>query len=162
RRRDFTHEIASGHRRGLAGEINEVVGVASADAAVLGAMVAQMAGESSCVDPANCDDVLSREIVSQGLLTAVVGNDRAGVTNDKSCCHRGGGGALRILCVDSSVPDVRRGHRHDLRLEGGISEDFLVASHASGEDDLPGRLAIGTKAETWEKGAVGESKGGWL
>ena len=61
---------------------------------------------------------------------------------------------FRVLVVDAGVPDVRRGHRHDLPGVRRVGQRLLVAGHPGVEDHLAERLAARAEALAAQRRAV--------
>src|SRR5690606_21989571 len=126
-------------------------------AAVLRAVVSDVAREGPCVEIADGDDGVSAQVRGQVLLRTPVRDEGARVA-DHEARYVGGLAALRVLTVDARVADMGRGHRHDLTGVGGIRQDLLVAGHACREHDFAGALPVGSETPTLEHGSVGEGE----
>ena len=132
------------------------VGLDRGDAAVLGAVVSQVAGERARVDPLEADDPVRLQIVVEGRGGAEVRGDRRGLLHDEPVHPRPP--RLDVLRVDAVVADEGIGHHHDLPSIGRVGEDLLVARHCGVEDDLAGGLADGAEGLAAEHAAVAQDE----
>jgi hypothetical protein len=136
------------------------VGLTGHDGAVLGALLAQDAGQLAGVDAGDGDDVAFLQVVRQRLLAAEVRQQARQVLDDQA-----GGVDLRgfdVFTVDARVADVRIGQGDDLAAVAGVGQDFLVAGHRGVEHHLTGGVACGADGKTLEDRPVCEREDGGI
>ena len=103
-------------------------------AAVLGALFPEDAGQSPGIDVGNGDDAALAQVVGEPLLISVVAGHQRQVAN-----HQPGGpdvGGLLVLGVGAGIADMRIGQGDNLARIGGVGQDLLVAGHGGVEHHL--------------------------
>ncbi len=118
-----------------------------------------MPGQRAGVHALDADDAVLDQVLVQGALAAPVAWTAGGVAD-----HVAGGphaGGFRILGVHAGVADVREGLHDDLVRVGRVSQGFLVAGHAGGEDCFTQGGAHGAIAASAEDAAIFEYQHGW-
>jgi hypothetical protein len=128
------------------------------DAAVLGALVAQDAGEAPGVDPGDGDHPMGFEIGAEILRGAEIRRRAWHLAQDQpGDVHLA---RLGVLGVGAHIADVRVGQGDDLLPVGGIGEDLLIAGHRRVEDHLAGRLPADANGNAFENRAISECEQG--
>ena len=110
-------------------------------AAILGALFAQDAGQAARVDVADGHDALTDQIVAQVLAAPPVTGQRRQVPHDQA----GGldAGRFFVLDIGSGIADVRIGQGDQLPQIGGVRQDLLIAGHRGIEHHLADALPVG-------------------
>ncbi len=113
------------------------------DDAVLGAFIAQMAGQGAGVDALNGDDAVLLEVGIEthgcppvGVAILILLDDETGEEE---------AAALDILGIDAGVADLGVGHGDHLPLVGRIGEDLLITGHGGIKDDFAGASPVAPK-----------------
>jgi hypothetical protein len=128
------------------------------DGSVLGALVAQVAGEPASVDARDGADAMAGQPLFQRLLGPPVRGQRREGTE-----HRTGGircVGLHVLRVHADIADMRKREGDDLPGIGRVGQDLLIAGDRGVEHDLRRADAGDAMASTEEHGAIGERQGG--
>ncbi|MNN22188.1 hypothetical protein D3C81_1355370 [compost metagenome] len=132
------HAGQAGERAGQVDGLLHVV-LASQDAAVLGALLAQDAGQLAGIDAGDRHHLFLLQVVREGVFLAEIGGQDRQILDDQA-----GGMDFRgfdILRIDTVVADMRIRQRDDLPRIARVGEDFLVTGDGGVEHHFTDGMA---------------------
>ncbi len=138
---------APGRRKGCL-----LVDLAGHDAAILGALLPQDAGQAPGIDVGDGHHPEAGQVVRQGLAAAPAAHQGWQVTNHQT--GRVHTGRFLVLRIHTGVADMGIGQGDDLTGVGRVGQDLLVTGHGGVEHHLADGLTRGTDGDAMEQTAV--------